>query len=332
MAQNAYVGLGVDGNSTSSSTTAVFDNVSVTSFGASVGGLWGTISSAANGSAVGGAQVKLLQWNTLKATIASDVNGRFGFSNLAAGAYDVKISASGFGTSISTGVVVLPFVSTTLNISLTAPGSVAGTVTQTDGVTPITGALVQAVVGAVSAGSGTSDSNGNYVISGLNAASYQVQASATGYVTAVQSASVAASSTTTMNFALQGPGSGAVTYVYDALGRLAGVINPSGDTATYNYDAVGNLLSISRHSSAQLSIITFTPGKGSVGTAVTIYGTGFSSTASQDTVQFNGVTATVQSVSATQLIVTVPPNATTGPITVTTSAGTVTSSSSFTIQ
>lgn len=37
-----------------------------------------------------------------------------------------------------------------------------------------------------------------------------------------------------------------VQYVYDALGRLTQVIDPSGNTATYNYDAVGNLVSITR--------------------------------------------------------------------------------------
>jgi len=35
-----------------------------------------------------------------------------------------------------------------------------------------------------------------------------------------------------------------VQYVYDALGRLTKVVDPSGNVATYNYDAVGNLLSI----------------------------------------------------------------------------------------
>lgn len=39
---------------------------------------------------------------------------------------------------------------------------------------------------------------------------------------------------------------GDVNYVYDALGRLVAVIDPSGDTATYQYDAVGNLLGITR--------------------------------------------------------------------------------------
>lgn len=36
--------------------------------------------------------------------------------------------------------------------------------------------------------------------------------------------------------------SGTIRYIYDELGRLAGVIDGNGDAAVYHYDAVGNLL------------------------------------------------------------------------------------------
>lgn len=49
-----------------------------------------------------------------------------------------------------------------------------------------------------------------------------------------------------------------VNYIYDELGRLVGVIDPSGNAAAYHYDAVGNLLSISRDAASQVSIIEFT--------------------------------------------------------------------------
>ena len=84
-----------------------------------------------------------------------------------------------------------------------------------------------------------------------------------------------------------------VTYVYDELGRLVSVINTTGDAAIYAYDAVGNLLSIARQTAGTVSIIEFTPNAGPVGTSVTIYGTGFSTTPSQNTLTFNGVTGTV---------------------------------------
>src|SRR5262245_57239545 len=118
----------------------------------------------------------------------------------------------------------------------------------------------------------------------------------------------------------------AIQYVYDALGRLIAVIDTNGDTAVYHYDAVGNLLSIDRHASSQVSIVSFTPGSGPIGATVTIFGTGFSATASQDTVRFNGTTATISTASTTTLVVTVPGGATTGTISVTAPAGSATSS------
>jgi YD repeat-containing protein len=122
-----------------------------------------------------------------------------------------------------------------------------------------------------------------------------------------------------------------VTYVYDELGRLVGVIDPSSDTAVYSYDAVGNLLGIARYASSTVSIIDFQPKSGPIGTVVTIQGTGFSATPGNNTVTFNGVAATVTSSTATSLVVPVPAGATTGTIGVTTAAGSATSSASFTV-
>jgi RHS repeat-associated protein len=122
-----------------------------------------------------------------------------------------------------------------------------------------------------------------------------------------------------------------ISYAYDEAGRLRAVIDPSAGAAIYSYDAAGNLVSISRQSATATSVIEFDPDSGPVGSSVTIYGTGFSSTASQNNVSFNGVAATVTSASATTLVVTVPAGATTGPISVTTPAGSATSASSFTV-
>jgi YD repeat-containing protein len=335
MAQNVYIGLAVSSMNTGGSlATATFDNVSINSFSGTSGGLWGFISNAAGGAAISGAQVQASQWNTVKGTAWSDVNGRFALGNLPEGAYDLTASSPSFGTSTTPGIVVVPYLDTTVNIILSAPGSISGKVTKADGVTAISGAAVQAMVGGTLVASAVTDSSGNFTLGGLSTGNYQVQASADGYVPASQAVSVSAGSATTFNFALQGPGSsnGAVSYFYDALGRLVGVINAAGDAATYNYDPVGNILSISRYSSSQLSVVSFSPATATVGAAITIFGTGFSTTAGQNAVLFNGVAGVVQSASATQLIVTVPAGASSGPITVTTSAGTVTSNSSFTVS
>src|SRR5713101_6735012 len=120
-----------------------------------------------------------------------------------------------------------------------------------------------------------------------------------------------------------------VQYVYDPLGRLTTVIDPSGNVAIYNYDAVGNLLSITRSTSSPsaLAIFGFSPAQGSVGQTVAIQGQNFSTTPSANTVQFNGTTATVTAATANSLTTTVPTGATTGPISVTVG----TSSSNFTV-
>jgi YD repeat-containing protein len=99
--------------------------------------------------------------------------------------------------------------------------------------------------------------------------------------------------------------SNSVQYVYDALGRLTTVIDPSGNVATYNYDAVGNLLSITRTtaSPSALAIFGFSPSQGSVGQTVVIQGQNFSTTPSANTVQFNGTTATVTAATANSLTV-----------------------------
>ena len=122
-----------------------------------------------------------------------------------------------------------------------------------------------------------------------------------------------------------------VSYVYDELGRLIAVSDPSGDTAVYTYDAVGNVTSIARHASSVVSVIHFAPTTGPVGTTVTIYGTGFSSTPGLNTVTFNGTAASVTAGSSTHLVVAVPAGATTGAIAVTAPTGSASSSVAFVV-
>jgi|GEM_PF-1424698 len=68
---------------------------------------------------------------------------------------------------------------------------------------------------------------------------------------------------------------------------------------------------------------------GAPGTTLTITGTNFSTTPSQDQVTFNGKPATVTAATATQLTVTVPTGATSGPLSITTPGGAVTAGDFF---
>jgi YD repeat-containing protein len=120
-----------------------------------------------------------------------------------------------------------------------------------------------------------------------------------------------------------------VQYLYDDGGRLIGVIDGNGEAAKYTYDLVGNLLSIDRYSSTITSVLTFSPATGPAGTTVTVHGTGFSTTANQNAVTFNGTPSTVSAATTTQLTVTVPSGATTGYIAVTAPNGSASSTVVF---
>lgn len=77
---------------------------------------------------------------------------------------------------------------------------------------------------------------------------------------------------TTANLALDAIVSGPVSYIYDSVGRLVSTVGPT-DTVIYSYDATGNLLSISRQSSSQVAVLSFTPLSGAAraaGSAETI--------------------------------------------------------------
>ncbi|HLY69646.1 MAG TPA: IPT/TIG domain-containing protein [Puia sp.] len=65
-----------------------------------------------------------------------------------------------------------------------------------------------------------------------------------------------------------------------------------------------------------ITITSISPDSGAYSTVVTIMGTGFSSSAGNNTVKFNGVTTTVQSASSTSLTVIVPKGSGTGAVTV----------------
>ncbi|MCG3116643.1 MAG: IPT/TIG domain-containing protein [Candidatus Manganitrophus sp. SA1] len=118
-------------------------------------------------------------------------------------------------------------------------------------------------------------------------------------------------------------------YFYDSLGRLAAEMDSAGNVAFYEYDAVGNLLAIRQGDPDELTLVSFSPTKGPVGTTVTILGSGFSATLSENQVFVNNTPATVLSAENASIVFTVPSGATTGLIKVTTPLGTVQSAQPF---
>ena len=129
---------------------------------------------------------------------------------------------------------------------------------------------------------------------------------------------------------------GPITYAYDELGRLVAAVDtsitgPNVNATVYSYDAVGNLKTISNNQANAVAIFTFTPTNGPVtSTTVIIYGDGFSTTKTNNTVKFNGTTAAVSASTSATITTTVPAGATTGPIQVIVAGvGSYTSTASF---
>jgi hypothetical protein len=78
------------------------------------------------------------------------------------------------------------------------------------------------------------------------------------------------------------------------------------------------------------TITSFAPTKDTIGGNITISGTNFSTTTSENVVKFNGIVATIISASTTKIVVKVPSGLTTGgPISVTIAGQSATSSSNF---
>lgn len=132
------------------------------------------------------------------------------------------------------------------------------------------------------------------------------------------------------------PPAPSIHYVYDDLGYLTAVIDQQGNVATYRYDAVGNILGIGRVNVDELPndpvLITWvSPMRGRAETRVEIFGRGFSAEITQNTVTFNGRTATVTEAATNRLVTSVPAGATTGPITVRSPRGSATSRTPFTV-
>ena len=80
------------------------------------------------------------------------------------------------------------------------------------------------------------------------------------------------------------------------------------------------------------SITSLSPASGSVGTTVTITGSGFVTTKANDIVMFNGTTAVVTSATSTTIVTAVPSGATTGQITVTVGGLSAIASTIFTVD
>jgi YD repeat-containing protein len=293
----------------------------------------GAITRVTSGTGIAGATVQALQAGVIIGSATTAANGTYSIPGFYPGTYDVRVFATGFSSELRQAIpATLP--TTTVNVALYAPGTVSGRVTQADGLTPIAGAAVAVYSGPIQKGTANTNAAGDYSIFALHPGSYTAQAASVGYTTSEQSVVVNEAATTTKNFSLNGAPSAPVQYAYDALGRLIEVTDPSGGSAIYRYDAVGNITAIERpgtNGSSSVAISGFSSASGAVGSTVTIFGTGFTASAGQTCVTFNGTAATVTSATATQIVTAVPAGATTGPVAVGAPCGSASAPTAFVV-
>ncbi|MEB1528711.1 IPT/TIG domain-containing protein [Xanthomonas sp. WHRI 7945] len=124
----------------------------------------------------------------------------------------------------------------------------------------------------------------------------------------------------------------ATSYVYDAQGRLIAASNDAGESARYRYDAMGNIVAVERVASGTLAVLGFSPARGAAGDRVLIQGQGFATVPANNSVAFNGQTATVVAASARELTVLVPAGASTGPISVAVAGQSASSAQRFVVD
>jgi hypothetical protein len=142
--------------------------------------------------AISGAKVSYAGGST-----TTDNSGNFTLSNVPSGVQTVSVQAAGYPTITKLVPVGATLISNPLFFVSAASGSVSGTLTDIQTGSPIANATVSS-----SGASTTSDSSGNYTLTGVAAVSAQLTASANGYGNLTQQISVISGATSTLNFAL----------------------------------------------------------------------------------------------------------------------------------
>jgi hypothetical protein len=175
----------------------------------------GTVTNSANGQPISGVSITASAGNFF-GLATTNSNGNYNISSgLGTGTYTVfAIIGTSFAINSSVNVVAsqtTPNVNFQLTVIVTPSGTISGRVTNTTSA-PILLAYINAQ-GISGSGSNYTDSNGNYIISGLSPGTYTVNVTATGYISQQQTGiSVIVSQVTSgVNFVLTAVPSGRIS-------------------------------------------------------------------------------------------------------------------------
>jgi Carboxypeptidase regulatory-like domain/IPT/TIG domain len=175
---------------------------------ASPGSISGNVRDSSTTNPISGASISCTGTPTCTAT-TTDTSGNYTLANLAAGTYQVTVSATGYATQ-TLPVTVTSGSTATQNFSMTpASGSISGTVTDSSTHAAISGASVSCT-GTPICTATTTASNGTYALSNLATGTYSVQVTASGYATGSASVPVTSGANSPQDFALT-PNPGSIT-------------------------------------------------------------------------------------------------------------------------
>lgn len=172
------------------------------------GNIIGQVTDSATTIAIAGATVDLLQNSVTIASTQTDNSGNYQIPALAPGSYSLRVGANLYQTQLIS-VNVQANQTATVNVALQAnPGSVQGTVVDSQTTNPLPNAQIQVFAGSNLVASFITDGNGNYLISGIAPGQYSITATLANYQSVVKTATIQSNATANVNFTLQpNPGS-----------------------------------------------------------------------------------------------------------------------------
>ena len=294
------------------------------------GNISGRVTDAVTAAAIPNATVKLSQGSTTIANTTSNANGDYSFSDLTPGNYAIEVSSSGYGTRRIGLVTVSGGGNTTANVNLdrivNGPVSyiydLVGRLISTVGPTDTVIYKYDAVGNLLSI---SHQSSGQVSIIQFSPASGPIGATVT--IDGTGFSAIANQNTVTLNGVTAAVSSATSTQIVATVPAGAttgpiGVTSPNGSaTSAANF-------TVTDGSGGPPTISSFTPTVGAAGDSVTVSGTNFETTPTDNKLRFSGKSAAVASATTTSIVGSVP-SAASGHITVSTPAGTATSTTDF---
>ncbi|RDY67621.1 PEGA domain-containing protein, partial [Halobacillus trueperi] len=212
---------------------------------ANPGGVTGTVTAEGTGDPISGAVVQVFDaTRALVATLVTDPDGVYQFSNLSAGAYRIVVTASGFGAAIQDVDIASNQITQADFVLSENPGNIQGLVFNEATGEPLIGVTVVirqfSPTGPIIQTTAT-DSNGEFLVMGLDPGVYAVTAFTLSFGSRTTTVSVTADTTTMVTLALS-PDAGAVE------GIVTSAVSGEGlrDTRVSVYDVNGVLVVVTQ--------------------------------------------------------------------------------------